>query len=136
MEKNAPESNTIVEKISDRLLQCFSGSRQPKSVTPLLKQMLQLLNKSDEARKREFLTQADKKPIHENEFIKFFLSEHVMGSTQMYIKKLQENKGGPQAQTKMGAKDADKKKEAVGAQVGQVPVKFNYMPNDLTYAYL
>ena len=53
----------------------------------------------------------------------------------MFIKKMQDNKGQV-APAKIGQKDIDKKKEVQQNLLGQVPVKFNYMPCDLTYASL
>ena len=43
------------------------------------------------------------------DFVRYFVSEYLIGTTQMQIKKMQQDKG-------------------------QVPVDFNYMPADLQYA--
>lgn len=47
----------------------------------MLKQVKQQLeNKNEEARKKETLIMGDRKALHENDFVKYFVSEHVMGS--------------------------------------------------------
>ena len=82
LEESLPKDKTILDHISEVLHNdCgFSGPRQPKQIVAFL-EAVSKLKKVDGVKKEEYkITQTD--------FVKFFISEHVIGSTQMAIKKI------------------------------------------------
>ena len=82
LEESLPQGKSILDHINEVLHNdCgFSGPRQPKQVVAFLDAISKV--KKVDGIKREELK------ITQTEFVKFFLSEHVIGSTQMAIKKI------------------------------------------------
>lgn len=101
LEDTLPEGVTILDHVLQKVNAYFHGVRHSQK---LIKKFLGDVQKV----KSVMGVQKNAFPMTDTEFVRLFISEHVMGTTQMQIKKMHNIKG-------------------------HVPVDFNYMPESFLY---